>query len=1114
MENLQNFECHVQNYFPRTLVKHCRFFLFAALLITGGIFQASAQDAKVSIRKYQAPVEVILDEIEAQTNYLFIRNNDVKLDRKVDIDVHHATVASVLAQIFKGSGTQFVLQGNHIVLSNRIQPEAKKRPQQPEWRTGTVCDTEKRPIVGATVVVKGTTSGTTTGTNGEFRISTFPDQELEISYIGYTPVTVAVGGGKGVLTVTLTESVSSIDNVVVVGYGVQKKANLTGSVASVANKDMERRPVMRATTALQGLASGVTVTQSSGQPGSDGATIRIRGIGTLNNSDPLVLIDGVSGSLDGVNPNDIESVSILKDAASAAIYGSRAANGVVLVQTRQGTKESLSAAYNGYVGWQSATALPDFVDNYTYMTSMNRAYTNMGQAALYSESYLADWLRYRKVDPDRYPDNDWQKILMTGSGFTQNHHVSINGGGKTVRAFASFGYQSQEGIMENFSSDRFSARANVAMTVNKYLKANIIVDGRRSTTEAPSYQSYMKGYINRIPGIYTCLLSDGRYGTGYNQRNPLALGREGGQTVAIYDNLRATFSLTLTPVEGLSLDLNYTPNLAYNYKKVAKKSVAVYEPGRETPAAYAPAISSLSQSDSKTTQTTIQALLHYDRTFGNAHELNALAGYEQIRSHTSSLALSREGFALPDYEVMDAGSAEQMANEGTASAWALLSWFGRINYAYKSRYLFEANVRIDGSSRFADGHRYGVFPSFSAAWRISEEPFMQNTRGWLSNLKLRASWGQLGNQEIGTYPAYATITFSPSYAFGGKPADGGYQKAAANSRISWEKSETTNAGIDVGLFDNKLSASFDYYVKNTSDILLRLPVSTITGLTEPYQNAGKVCNRGWDFEITHQNRVGDFHYSVSFNLSDVHNEVIDLRGIDPIIDDYELIAEGHPINSIYGYVAEGLFRDRNSLLNHASQSYFGDYTLGDIRYRNVSDEDGTEDQINAYDRTVIGNQIPRYTFGLSLSGNWRNFDISFMFQGIGKRDIILKGDAVWALYNAGKMQRWMLDNWTPENPGASYPRLVAASTHNNFQNSSFWVYNAAFIRLKTAQIGYTIPRRLLARIGISKLRVYVTGDNIFTSSKLPKGWDPEMGSGNASIYPLTKTWLGGVQLTF
>lgn len=391
--------------------------LAVLVLMLAGNAPVYAQSARVTIKKQQAAIEEILQEIESQTNYLFINNNNVKLDRRVDVSVENEPVATVLKKIFEGTGAEFVLQGSHIVLTNKVQKSIPPRTPKAENRSGRVVDAGGKPIVGATVILAGTTVGTTTDSEGRFTIRAAQGNTLEFSCLGYEPVRVTVSG-KSRIDVTMQESASTLDDVVVVGYGVQKKANLTGAVTAIDNEEIGRRPVMRATTALQGLASGVTVTQSTGQPGSDGATIRIRGIGTLNNSEPLVLIDGVAGALDGVNPNDIESISVLKDAASAAIYGSRAANGVILVQTRQGTRESLSASYNGYIGFQSATVLPDFVSNYEYMTNMNKASINAGMSPLYSESYLADWLRYRKVDPDHYPDNDWQKILLTGSGFT------------------------------------------------------------------------------------------------------------------------------------------------------------------------------------------------------------------------------------------------------------------------------------------------------------------------------------------------------------------------------------------------------------------------------------------------------------------------------------------------------------------------------------------------------------------------------------------------------------------------------------------------------------------------------------------------------------------------
>lgn len=979
--------------------------------------------------------------------------------------------------------------------------------------TGVVTDEQNNPLVGVSVLLKGSSSATITNGDGKFSLSVSPDKEhvIKFSYVGYDSREIAIDVKTVTVSVALKEQVNALNEVVAVGYGVQKKANLTGSVSSVGNKEIARRPVMRASAALQGLSAGVTVTQSSGQPGSDGATIRIRGIGTLNDSDPLILVDGVQGDLDGINPNDIESISVLKDAASSAIYGSRAANGVILVTTKSGTKDKLKANYDGYIGLQQFTKLPEFVDGYDYMLAMNEAYKNTGMSALYSDSYLESYLRYKNIDPDNYPDTDWQKALYTGSGITQNHYASVSGGTDRIQGFASFGYQDQEGILENFTADRYSIKSNITMSVNKWLKASMLLDGRRSTNTNPTYESIIKEYVNRIPSIYPNILKDGRYGVGYNGRNPVALALYGGNTVKTYDKLRASLQVDITPVKGLDIDLNFSPKLNNTYSKVSKKTVDTYYPGQETPAYSIPAISSLSQSDAKSTEALMHAIVRYNNTIKD-HSFGLMAGYEQIVYKTSDLSLSREGYVLPEYEVIDAGSSENLTNGGSASEWALLSYFGRINYSYKSKYLLEANIRKDGSSRFADGHRYGIFPSFSAGWRISEEDFMKPL-DWMSNLKFRASWGRLGNQEIGTYPAYSTITFGQSYVFNGKVANSGVQKSYANEDITWETSETSDIGVDVGFFKNKLTASFDYYVKNTSDILLRLPIAGTTGLNAPYQNAGVVRNNGWDLEVTYNNSINGFKYSMGFNLSDVHNKVIDLKGAGPIISGYNIIDEGYPINSIYGYKSNGLFRTSEDLSNYPSQSYFGTYGLGDIKYMNVSDEND-QNVINAYDRTVIGNQIPRFTYGLNFTGSYKSFDMSLFFQGVGKRDIILTGDAVWALYNAGKMQKWQSDCWSESNVDASYPRLIAASSHNNFNYSDFWVYNAAYLRLKNMQIGYTVPKALTSRMGISNIRVYFTADNLFTIDDLPDGWDPEMNSGDAEIYPITKTYLAGIQFTF
>ena len=1101
------------NCFLTAMLLSCLLFCTSSLM---------AQTPKATLHKDDATVKEILRVLEKETDYAFFWNTaDFDSNRKTSVHAENMSVTDIIALILPQMECK--VDKRKIILVKKVGGDSNGPADTSSSKSyainGVIVDEDGQPLPGASAAVRvdGTVYGTVTDLDGVFALelpgAPAEDVVMECSFIGFITESFPIGDRTS-FNVVLRSDKELLSESVVVGYGVQKKVNLTGSVAAVTNESLNRRPVMRASASLSGLAAGVTVTQTSGQPGSDGATIRVRGVGTLSDSNPLVLVDGGEGSLDGVNPNDIESISILKDAASSAIYGSRAANGVILVTTKSGSEGKLTASYNGYVGWQSPTALPEFTSNYDYMLAMNQARENVGQSPLYSEDYLKKYLRYKSVDPDHYPDWDYQALLTTGSGFTQNHHASVSGGTKKLQAFASFAYQSQEGYMAGYDTDRYSLKARINANVTDFLKLGLLIDGRRATTVTPTYGSSMLGAINRTPGLYPLILSDGRYGPGYNNNNYLALCREGGKATSTTDNIRATVSATLTPVEGLVIDFKWSPNLSNTYKKTTKKSVPVYNsPEQESPVAVLPEQSSLSQSESRYIKNTIQAIATYNRTFRKNHDFGVLVGYEQITHDAESHSLSRTGFVNDDYEVMDAGSIALMDNAGSASAWSLLSAFARVNYSYKSRYLFEANFRADGSSRFAKGNRFGYFPSFSAAWRISEEGFMKGL-SWLNNLKIRASWGQLGNQEIGTYPSYVTINFNPAYIFGGVGVDGGLQTSFANSDISWETSVTTNVGLDFAFLRNRLYGSFDWYVKNTHDILLKLPIPEVTGMTAPYQNAGVVRNTGWDLEIGHKNTIGDFNYAVNFNLSDVRNEVIDLKGAGPIIDGYEIIDEGYPINSLYGYKTDGLFRTKEELLNHPDQSYFGDYGLGDIKYVNVSDSDGTTNTINASDRTVIGNQIPRFTYGLNISAGWKGIDLTVFIQGIGKRDIILQGDAVWALHNAGKMQTWMMDNWTEDNIDASYPRLVATSEHNNFQMSDFWVYNASFLRLKTLQLGYTFPENWMKKINVSNLRVYVTGDNILTYSKLPKGWDPEMGSGEAKIYPLTKTWLFGVQLSF
>lgn len=969
-----------------------------------------------------------------------------------------------------------------------------------------VVSSNQEPLPGVSIKIAGSNVSTVTDDKGNYAISV-PAQNtvLVFSSIGYVSQQVVVGQRRSI-DVTLEEDLSALDEVVVVGYGTQKRTNLTGAVSVMSSEDLVKRPVMRASAALQGLAPGVTVTQSSGQPASDGGSIRIRGIGTLGDSNPLVLIDGVAGNLDGIDPNDIESISVLKDAASAAIYGSRSANGVILVTTKFAEKGKMQLNYNGFIGKQQFTELPEFTDTYTYLVKMNEAYENMGRTPLYSESFLSDYLRYKRIDPDNYPDTDWQDELYTGSGITQRHHVSASGGNDRVTVMSSFAYQDQKGIIPNYRSERYSFRLNSSLNIRDNLQSRIYLMGRHSPTIGPS--NNVRAAVNRLPGIYPARLMDGSWGVGSNGYNPVAQALEGGLSDTDYDSFRATFQLNYQPIKDLDIEFSFSPDYRSTAGTRFNRSIETYSPGIDDPTYVVPALSTLQRTHLKNWENTTRLLLKYDKSV-ERHAFNLLAGYERIHNYTDEFGARRAGFPLPDYQYLDAGSTEEQTNSGTAYEWGLQSFFGRLNYAFDDKYLFEANVRADGSSRFPPGKKYGIFPSFSAGWRISEESFLKEAN-WLSELKLRASWGTLGNQEIGNYPYSSVISLGPSYSFGGARADGGVQRDMVNESISWESTTTSNIGVDFTVLNGKLATSFDYYVRNTTGILLRLPVPAIIGyVNDPYQNAGEVQNKGWDWSVNYRDKVGDFSYNIGFNLSDVKNKVMDLKGAGPIISGFTLIDEGYPINTLFGYQALGLFQTPEQVNDHPVQG-FGNYTLGDIMYQDI---DGDE-EVNASDRVALGNQIPRYTFGLSLGAQYKNIDFSVLLQGVGKRDALFNGDAVWALHNNGKMQTWHLDHWTPENPNASYPRLIAESTHNNYQNSSYWVYSATYMRVKNVQVGYTIPAKASRFFPFNSFRLYAAGDNLFTFHKMPQGWDPERPSGGADIYPIASTFILGLDIKF
>jgi len=1078
------------------------------LLVFASLFQANASSyaQSLSLSKKNVSIMEVFKEIKRQTDYNVICDAQIiKQSPAVSIHVVNAPLKDVLDEVLSQNGLSFVFNKNTIVVK-RIEPADKQNIRKKSQKiavTGTVTSKTNQPLIGVSVTEKETTNGTVTNVDGSFNFTVNNSSSvLVFRYLGYLNKEIPVSTNP--LTIVLEEDPVALEDVVIVGYGTQKKENLTGAISTVTGTDLAKRPVMRASAALQGLAPGLTITQRSGQPGSDGGTIRIRGVGTFGDSNPLVLIDGVEGSLDGVDANDIASISVLKDAASASIYGSRAANGVILVTTKTGKGEKLNIDYNNYFGWQKFTELPDYVDGYTYMSKLNEAYTNMGRTPLYSEEYLQEYLANKDSNPDEYPDTDWQKEVYSGNGAVQNHYLSISGGEK-VNIHSSVAFQDQKGIIQNYGSKRYSIRLNAKMNVLDNLQTGVLLSARHSPIASPANIDDIIIGVNRTAPIYAAQYTDGRFGPALNGFNPFAQAIAGGTGSNTYDNFRSTFQVNYQPIEGMDLEFSFTPEYNVTDGKRFTEAIETFEFGSTAPAFTVPTRTTLNQSHSKSWENTLRLLGRYNRSFGD-HNLKLLGGFEQIDYSVENMNAGREGFPFPQYPVLDAGSIEFLTNSGSASDWALRSFFTRFNYDYKGKYLFEANLRLDGSSRFYEGYKWGTFPSFSAGWRLSEEDFLKDSE-LISEMKLRASWGQLGNQLIGNYPFASVIELGQNYVFGGGPLDGGAQLKMANQLVTWESTTSSNIGLDMGLWNNRVDFSFDYYVRNTSDILLELTIPALIGMQEPFQNAGKVKNTGWDFSVNYNQSLNDFKYRVGLNFSDVKNEILDLKEANPIIGSYTINQEGLPINTLYGYRALGLFQSQEEIDNSPKQ--IGIYAPGDIKYFDANG-DG---EIGSDDRVPIGNTIPRYTYGLSFNAEYKGIDLSFLVQGVGKADVLLNNDAAWAFYNAGKIKTWQLDSWTPQNTGASYPRLIAERTHNNYENSSYWVYNAAYARLKNLQIGYTFPASIINRLPFKKVRIFATGDNLWTKHKMPQGWDPERPNGNATSYPIASTYTFGLNIS-
>jgi TonB-linked SusC/RagA family outer membrane protein len=1068
--------------------------------------EAYSQKARISLRTSESTIVEIFRQIEENNEIGFLFKNDqMDMNKRYTVEFENASIEEVLDKLL-GNDYNYQFVGYNVVITQKKEEQGISQQKQGTVK-GTVKNADGDAIPGATVIIKGTSKGTVTDFDGNYQLDGVEAGAiLQFSFVGMTPQEIAYTG-EPTLDITLQETTIGIGEVVAVGYGVQKKVNVTGAISSMEGTSIIEKPVSQLSTALQGMAAGVTITQSSGQPGLDAGTINIRGVGTLNDNDPLVLVDGMEYSINDVDPNDIKNISVLKDAAASAIYGVRAANGVILITTKRGENKEIKVNYNGYVGIQDPTQLPNFVGAQDYMKLVNQLYGSQ----IYTDTDIAAYDNPNR-DKDKYPDVFWMDEILQGSGFQQQHSLAISGGSEKSKYRFSTNYLKQDGLVKKMNFDRLTVRMNSDVNFNDKLNFSADMSAKFSSRTEPqgtgggAWFQFSQAFMANptIPVKY----SDGTWGIGRSDGNPVRLQEEGGKYA--YDDNVATgnFKLSYEVLDGLKITGNAMVNYNTSFNSMYNKQLTYLDffTGDETTIG----TYELTKDSYKRLYSNLQALLNYDKQIGD-HTINFLAGISRVEDNTDYLTGYRNGGSLADLDELAGGSPSSQTNDGYSYGYGLLSYFGRLGYNYKDKYMFEANLRRDGSSRFAEENRWGTFPSFSAGWRVTQEPFMDSFKNVLDELKLRASWGKLGNQEIGNYPYQSVMNLGYDYPFGGTLYSGARMTTASNRQISWETTEMTNFGIDGLLYGGKVNFSFEYYIKNTDDILLELPIPWTVGQNAPYQNAGAVQNKGWEFSLGYKGKLSpEFKYGVRLNLSDVKNKITDLKNADweNQDNDNRILAYhvGEPIAAFYGYICDGIFRSQSEIDAHATQP--GDIAPGDLIYRDLNNDK----VIDANDRTVIGSNIPRYTYGLNLDAAYKNFDFSVFFQGVAKVDVTTVQTNAAPDNTDGNFKPIHKDAWSTDNTDGTFPRLITGS--QNYVSSSFWIKSGAYLRLKNVQIGYTIPKQVIQTIGLSKCRLYVGGQNLLTFSKLTDdGIDPENPQ-DSRYYPQVKIYTFGINVDF
>ncbi len=1084
-----------------------------------------SQTTKLTISENNSTLLNVLRAIEGQSEFKFFYNEKVDVNMAASVDVTQKSVTDILDKVLSNTSVKYKVLGRQIALYDKDEMEPFVSEQQQKSVSGKVTDSSGGALPGVTVAIKGTTNGCITDANGNFSIANIPENAtLQFSFVGMKSQEVVVGG-KTTVNVTLAVESIGVDEVIVIGYGTQQKVNVTGAVSTISSKILTDIPKPNTSNMLQGHVNGLQVVQPTASPGRDDPKLQIRGMGSFGaSSDPLILVDGIIGSLNNLNSIDVESISVLKDAASAAIYGSRAANGVILVTTKQGKKGECVVEYRGNVGVHTATRLPDFIyDSYEYMTMYNQARARSNKTPYFTQAELDAYKN--PTDKAQYPSFNWEEYYFKPATVI-DHNLRFSGGNDKTTYSLSMGYLDQDGILPIFNYKRYNAILTLNSQMNKVVSVGTIINMTKKNIDEPRYtNSDIVLDIYRTAPTYTPYLPDG------SGRVSIFLSQSGGgngSAVTDFDPgnyqrtnqslINAQAYINIIPFKGLVWQVKG----AYNYSGEIYKMHTQYIPRYEFIKRTGEADYSL-YSESKTggvsdkyTVSTLPSLystLTYDKMIGEDHTIKALAGFEQQSFKTQYLGGSRISFPSPVLTEIDAGSSVGQTLSGTASEWAIRSYFGRVNYDYRSKYLLEANVRYDGSSRIATANRWGVFPAVSAGWRLSKESFIQNKFKWIDNMKLRASLGTLGNQEIGTYP-YQDILSITKYPYETELQAGAVVNRLTDKSLRWESTRVFDLGLDLDIYKGLFGMTFDWFNKKTYGILTSQPVPASLGISGPVTNDGELQNTGWEIELRHANKIGDVSYDAYFLMSTFKNKLLKIR--TPVTGVNEV---GLPYNSYYMYEWIGIFQSQADIDNSPTQSFFPSKP-GDLK---IKDQNG-DGKVNASDRKTIKGKYPDFLYSFGMNVSWKGLRLTAFFQGSQGNKIPLNGWGIDPFLQGTPPTTKFRNAWSTTNPSNTVPAVYEGWDYGGVAAypSTYYLQDASYLRLKNVSISYTIPKKIADKIRSKGLTVSVSGENLLTFTRF-EGADPETlsttgstvsGWGRYAQYPQVRIINFGLDVKF